>query len=235
MKKIILGLLALITFGTAVSAIASSQGAYAAPATDTSSNAIYVFGAGGYGIALGSNKYDGSLTKRNSFAINAGVGYQLNKYFAVEGGYLRLPSVQTGSSQAVGFIPDPRAPLTIPATQKTTNKYSFNGVDVAVKGIYPISKRFDVFGKAGAAWVWAKDQQTVVTDNASTGVRLAHSSSTVKFSKLVPLFGLGTDIHLTQNIDMTIQELSTIGLGKGVKRVPTTFMTLVGLGYRFNV
>ncbi len=85
-----------------------------------------------------SHSFTGSYSTSNikgGFTVGANVGYQLMKYFALEGGYFYLPQAKANAGSA-GNV-----------TIKSWFAYG------AAKGILPINDRFNVFAKLGTAYV----------------------------------------------------------------------------------
>ncbi len=96
------------------------------------------------------------------------------------------------------------------------------GIDLLAKAIYPINDQFNVFAKAGAMNMYRK-----------TSVA---SSPSVRQTRIVPEFGIGTGYNLTHNVALTLQGITTLAM-KGPKNgsgtMPATYAGYVGLTYKF--
>ncbi|MFC4311173.1 outer membrane beta-barrel protein [Steroidobacter flavus] len=80
-------------------------------------------------------------TKDSAFGFFA--GYRFNTHFAVEGGYMDLGSVS--------YRGKPRGNITGVPTEATVNfDSSTAGLTVSALGIWPLSYRWEVYGRAGA-------------------------------------------------------------------------------------
>lgn len=151
------------------------------------SNGLYAGGSLGYGDIDNSA---GHLIPFTSDAWVDGMagrlfaGYQFNKYLALEGGY---------SFQENGFL-------------KATTQ---NSGDLEAKGMWPITERFNIFGKLGGAYV-SQDQQGGGT---SDGVR--------------PLYGVGLGYDLTPKMSTTLDLTRILGSGS----IHDSNFAMLGLAY----
>lgn len=192
---------------------------------NSGSNAAGIFISGnlGYG-SIGVKKSDfndpitgTAPTKFNNtgLAWAANLGYQFNQYVAVEAGYLDF-----GGDKATGTISGN------PVTQKDT----FGGFNIAVKGILPINRQFDLFGKAGLI-----DMHWHETDSSSTSL-LNGAGST---NKLVPLLGIGAAYNINSNVALTLQDVysfkSKFHKDGNPVTMPSANAILTGVSYKFNV
>ncbi len=98
-----------------------------------------------------------------------------------------------------------------------------NLVYLVAKGIYPINETFDVFAKAGAGYVW--------TSSKPSNMAILGSRISPKAHLIVPVFGLGADYNISQNLAVTVQGVTTIKSGH---TIPTTYAGLAGLTYSFG-
>lgn len=129
MKKTILAFLGLGLL--AASTMTLADGPVGAPNGDnlTAHRGAYLTGL----IGFGGDNVSGA-DSASGLTGSAGLGIQFNQYIAIEGGYLRLPSVN-------GFA------------FGTAVAFDLNAVYGALKVILPINNRADIFMKAGAAYV----------------------------------------------------------------------------------
>ncbi len=193
MKNVILGLIGVAAL--AVSTVSMAGGPARADVNYNSNPAgFYVGGNIGYGETdLDSSIKDDLDT--SSFVWGADVGYQFNRYFALEGGYIQLPRVKVKGIDV---------------------KMTPSVVYLAVKGIYPVSSKFDIFGKIGAG-------------RTNERIHVAGESFDVDNHELVPLMGVGADINVTPHFAITTQALATFE----TSGFPTTYIGTVGLAYKF--
>lgn len=195
---------------------ASFAGGPDAAATDNDTAAstagFYVNGNVGYGMQdISKNAPDlapaGSKVNRGSFVWSANAGYQFNQYIAAEAGYMSLPESKVKADNG-----------------NTLGKAELSAITLVAKGIYPINEQFDVFGKAGVAFMMSK----VVQDSVLTGVA---GTTTTKTNRATPMFGLGVDYNVNENVVVTAQAITTL---KNGVNVPATYTGLVGVGYKFS-
>ncbi|MDR0480377.1 MAG: outer membrane beta-barrel protein, partial [Gallionellaceae bacterium] len=137
---------------------------------------FYVLGSIGQSKIKGlgsADEYTAELTGAGLTGVSASVddsdtayklqlGYQFNKYFALEGGYFDL-----GKAGVNGQFTGGRYDFTFKAS----------GVNVSALGILPLSDDFSIFGKLGAAYTSAKaDNFATATGGGSvTGVASDHA------------------------------------------------------------
>lgn len=186
MKKLLIPMIGISAL--ALSGLAVAGG----PQTDVAKDAsgIYINANAGYGWVSDLPNVAGVLDDEG-FAWSANVGYQFNPYVAVELGYRNLPNIKFLGETVVKNI---------------------YGLDAAVKGIYPASERFDVFAKAGVAWM--------------SGKAVGASKADTQFT---PLLGAGFDVNLTDNLALTAEVSYTFEMND----FPETIMTTAGLTYKF--
>lgn len=183
-------LLVMVGLGVCYSAIASNKIVDKPRIYNSFLTGFYATGTFGYGKTdLNGN----DITKNTGFLWNAAGGYRFNKYLATEGGYLSLPNVKVSNHRV-----------------KPTAYYA------ALKGIYPVNREFDVFGKVGVA-------------RTSISSKSANISGLSKH-KFIPLFGIGGDYNLGSNLAITVQGLTTLKTGHSF---PSTYGGLIGLTYTF--
>lgn len=94
------------------------------------------------------------------------------------------------------------------------------GVGLLAKGIYPINDQFDVFAKAGAMDMFNK---------------VAVGATTVRKSRIVPAFGIGTSYNVTSNVALTLQGITTLQSKSHAYTMPATYAAYAGVSYKFNV
>ena len=175
MKKTILGLFVAATLVTVSSAAFASQDGW------------YVFGAAGQTIGnTAKTNLDSAVTAAGGVGYssnygsptvyNLDVGYQLNKNFAIEGGYLGSNNANysaSGGNLGAGL----------------TGNASISGWKVEAVGILPVADQFSLLGKLGVAG--SKDSAT------ASG---AGNTFTASGTKTGVTYGIGAKYDITQNV-----------------------------------
>ncbi|PWF47977.1 OmpA family protein [Massilia glaciei] len=105
------------------------------------------------------------------------LGKQLNRNFAIEGGFYDLGEFSFAS--------------TAPPAQVFNGKAAFRGVNLDLVAMLPLSQRFSVFGRVGAAYTQSKAEFTGNRLNALTGPRTSEKS-------FGPKVGLGLEFKFTE-------------------------------------
>lgn len=148
------------------------------------------------------SKYQGGLAARLA------IGYQFNPNLAFEAGYLQLAKQE--------------ANLKSPVNQSITiNQHAF---DLVGKGILPISDKFNLYAKAGLAYL--------VTDLSGNEIDKRSIINPVAKHSFAPEAGLGFTYNMTSNvfIDTAFTRIQPIGKNK-----PSPInMATIGLGFTFG-
>ena len=208
MSKVVIALLA--SFALVQSAAAIAGGTRIAPANTNANNVagVYVSGNLGYGdIDIKMHSTPATTSKHKGFAWSTAIGYQFSKYLAVETGYIQF------ARQKVSLKGNPN----YDSTTLTTD-----AVDLAVKGIYPISEQFSLFGKVGIAYLSHKDVETTNSMNVITTSTNHH---------IVPLFAAGASYNISQNWAVDLQGIVT---PKSGVHYHATYTGLAGVTYKFS-
>lgn len=201
MKKLLISILSVVAFTAATASIAATS------AQDVNkTKGFYVAGALGYGQGESIGKIPTTTgftvkSDKNGFSFLAALGYRFNNYVAVEGGYIFLPGYK----------------LTVTRTsdnQKADANLYPGLVYVAVKGIMPIGKAFDMFVKAGGGYGFISNS----TNNVS-----------VSSHDFIPLVGAGATYHFTPKLAVDAQVIYVIDRDG----FPSSTTGLVGLVYNF--
>lgn len=223
MKKLVVSVVSAAALVTAGMAAANHSMAASDQSFSSNNNAagVYVNGSVGVGIVdLKKSDFNDPITNaapsklsRYGFAWAANLGYQFNKYLALEAGYMTF-----GKAKANTTI------LGTPAT--VTN--NFGGFDAAVKGIVPVSSQFNLYAKAGAV---------DMHDDADLSV--ANASSRAHGSTWVPMIGVGTSYNLTHNVALTVEDNYTFRTNYkhagNSTFMPALNNVLAGVTYKFNM
>lgn len=165
-----------------------------------------------------NNKADKDLAN-NGLAGRIALGYQFNQNFALEAGYLRL-----GQTKVDGVA------------YKGTNKLGTltmqqNVVDLLAKGIVPICDKFNLYGKAGLAYVNTNMKAVVQTVPVASQTDL-NDAAHVARHKLAPEVALGVSYDITPNVSIDTSWTHIQAVGKN--RPGNIDFVAVGLGYNFG-
>jgi OmpA-OmpF porin, OOP family len=194
MKKTLrFGVAALACAAVHVPAYAQSRPAAQAPAAATPA---WYLGAGiGYAKiegALDSTSLPVAGATASSFrgdtqetSGKAFVGFNVNRYFAIEGSYVRLGSAFGAQRDVTGG-----------ATGTTSQYARVQGLGISALGIWPITDSFSVFGRLGTTRLTA---DITNTNSGLAGLGVANSSTTVKSSRFALNYGLGAKYDVTRN------------------------------------
>lgn len=162
----------------------------------------------GAGLATSSISDDHTDTAYKLFG-----GYQLNKNFALEGGYFKLG--QFGYTAT-----------TIPAGTKSGN-IKLQGLNVDAVGMLPLADKFSVFGRLGLQYAEAKDNfsstgAVPVPANPNPGKNAANYKA-----------GMGLQYDFTESLGMRA-EAERYRIDDAVGSKGDINMYSLGLIYRFN-
>ena len=195
----------------------SALGVMAANAT---TNNIYVTGQAGYADTHMKNKiiFDskvpGFQIANNGIAGRLAIGYQFNPNLAVELGYLQLHKQVGTVNKSTGFAPG-------------TETLTQNAIDVAAKGILPITDKFNAYAKLGVAYLSSTitSRFNGITENQNKNFNIAKH-------KFAPEVGLGVSYNVTNNmfIDTSWTHIQPLGKSKP----GNVDFAAVGLGYSFG-
>jgi OOP family OmpA-OmpF porin len=147
------------------------------------------------------------------------LGYQFNPNFALEAGYLRLAKAKLDGLGEGEF------PVTLKLQQ--------NLVDLVAKGIVPIGDKFNLYGKAGLAYINTDIQAGTKDDNGNTSVSFdLNKSLNVNRHELAPEVALGVSYDITPNVSIDTSWTHIQPIGKN--RPGNIDFIAVGLGYNFG-
>lgn len=168
----------------------------------------------GNGI-IPNNAKDTNLVN-NGLAGRLAIGYQFNQNFAVETGYLQLG--QKNVSGAIG-----NNPIKLQLRQ--------NVIDLVGKGIYPVYDKFNVYAKAGIAYVNSPIDAKETTNGIPVTANLNNAVNIAKH-KFAPEVAVGASYDITPNVsvDTSWTHIQTIGKN----RPGNIDFIAVGLGYNFG-
>jgi OOP family OmpA-OmpF porin len=129
-------------------------------------------------------------TKDSAFGFLA--GYRFNSYFAVEGGYIDLGSVSY-RAKAHGNITGIPTDATLNFDSETA------GLTVSALGVWPLSYRWEVYGRAGALFS-SNDFSIYYVDVEQEPKRARFSDNDVDF-----FAGIGTSFNFLEIYDVRLE------------------------------
>jgi len=194
-----------------------------APAAVSSDAGLYLGLAGGYGMTNWKN-IDGrnietvtrTVSNDNGAVGRAFLGYDLNRYFAVEFGYSYFFN---------------KAKFLIASVEES--KVRTQAFDLMGKIKAPVVDNFDLYAKLGVNYLMSN-----FTATSTTGI----SGNTNNFNVA---YGAGADYYITPNIIANIEwlrfngsskiEFPTTANGAKMKYQPNTDAFMVGLRYKFDM
>lgn len=135
--------------------------------------------------ALGNTSTTVANTRTEGWKVYA--GYQLNKYFGIEGGYANLNDMTAIST------------ITAPALRSRKRDWSSEAWSLAIVGSYPLTNKLSVMGKLGAAYVLTDKEKRL----SGAGVTALQNRSVFEGEdKYEPLYGVGMSYAVYDNFDV---------------------------------
>lgn len=135
MKKLVVSFVGAAALASVSIAMAGGMDNMAAPVqlSDNDSGFIVSGNVGYSKVNYKAADLNVSSSKLHGFAWNGNLGYQFNRFVAVEAGYTHFNNIHS-----------------------VDGKLTTHGLDLLAKAILPINSQFDVFAKAGAMDVFTK-------------------------------------------------------------------------------
>ncbi len=180
--------LALLTVGLISTTIATQSFAYFSVPTGW-----YV--DGDYGVSKQSGKsYNTTSNRTSGKGWSSVLGYKINPFFGLEGGYTRYADAILKNSQSITAAHD-----------------EHYAIDLAGKFILPITQiPLELYGKAGLSWIHAKIGK--VDTNAAAVDNLVFDTSTKTSRGLYA--AAGAQYYFTSNFSAHIQYAQAYGSSK---------------------
>lgn len=211
---------AFIVAGLLVAGTASAEGFYVGASvgqskskltsafdTDPFSNDVY----GVPGLLTRTQDDTGTAYKLN-------LGYQFNKYFAIEAGYTNLGKFNvnyTGVGAAAG---------------DTENlNYKIDAWTVAGVGILPVTDQFSVFGKLGVAATKTKANEIINLVSVGDVDTISDSKS-----RTTVLYGVGVKYDFTKNIAVRAEYENFAKVGDDGNGSSAAKLSLISVGLDFR-
>lgn len=184
-------------------------------ANGNSARGVYVnagVGVGFVDVTKGDYATPASLVtslRDYGFAWAANLGFQFNQYVALEAGYINF-----GQTKAT-------------IAGSGTGKNTFGGFDAVVKGIYPLTSQFDIFGKAGAV---------DMHDDLHVSGGVSAPSGRVNKSAWTGMLAVGTAFNVNHNVALTVEDDYAFRVNyTGAGFSPAINSLLAGASYKFSV
>lgn len=206
MKKITLAVVAIASMACASTAIADDKGLYLLGGVGQTTG-----GNGGQSsvdsalTSAGANGFSSSMSTPTLYKLQA--GYQIDRNWAVEGGY--LGSNNSNYSASGGNLPG-----------TVTSSASVSGWNLTAVGMLPLADKFSLLGKLGVA-----DMQESATAQA------AGFSASTSGSKTDLTYGLGVKYDFTNAVFARL-DLDSYNIGNSNSSRRST-VGMIDIGYKF--
>jgi len=148
------------------------------------------------------------------------LGYQFNRNFAVEGGYVKLGKYNY------------KAASTAPVVATRDADIDIDGWNIGVVGRLPLTEQFAAFGKLGAVYS--------ETDYSCRGTGIACTNPNRTAQETTAYYGLGLDWNFSRNWFARAEYEVFADVGESLNSTGTTGTTRadvnlasVGIGYKF--
>ncbi len=158
-------------------------------------------------------QYDGGVRKEDSTSLakNFSMGYQFNKNWAVEGGYLSSTSGAATTGSVKSTWGEPQTPINVPYF--FTHRRSFAALHVSAVGTYHVNEFVGLYGKLGVMKSsTTTDSRTAFSWPGNDGGYHGNSTSEKSTRGIV---GLGVTMKMTKNVDLRV------GIEHMGKAIPT--------------
>ena len=178
---------------------------------------LYVSGQAGYADThmksrLSSNT--GIALANDGLAGRIALGYKITPNFGLEVGYLQLSEGKSNKPK-----------------QDITKYNKQNAIDVAAKGILPITSNVNIYGKLGVAYLTTELKKDTIENGIPTSTDL-NSVQGIAKHKWAPevAIGMGYDITPNVTVDTSLTHIQPLGSN----RPGNIDFLAVGVGYRFG-
>lgn len=163
--------------------------------------------------ALGVAGISSSLD-RDSLAVRLHAGYELNRNFAIEIGYVNLGEATYNATS------------TVPANGRGEASAKAAGADVLARLIIPVTARLSPYLFAGGAYMQVRGS----ANGSVPGIAIV---ATRKVSDVVPVAGVGVEARLAPSISARLQWARYFDLGDSMIGRADVSMLSAGLSARF--
>jgi OmpA-OmpF porin, OOP family len=182
-------------------------------------------------LNVGNGSQTSSLTD-SGISGRAYLGYQINQYIGAELGFTQFHNISSSVNGTVTTF----GPLTPPGSSTVNGSSSIttNAVDLVAKATLPLPNNFNLYGKAGAAYV---NQYTSYSGTTTiSGTTYGAANGTITEHALRPTFGLGVSYNITPNwvADVSWNRIQQVGSSTSQNDIPSSDLFGAGLTYFFN-
>ena len=146
-------------------------------------------------------------------------GYRFNPHFAVEGSYLNIGNVKY-RSRVTGNIDGVPSPGAVNLDGQTA------GIAVSALGIWPLSYRWEVYGRAGV--LFASNTDTLYYADVEGPLRVEFSKSSVD-----AVAGIGTSLNFLEIYDFRVEFQRVFDAGHKTTGEDNVDMITVGVTVSF--
>lgn len=177
---------------------------------NAASKGLYVSGQVGYadtGVKSSVNRI-GSEFNNDGLAGRLAIGYKITPNAALELGYFQIPSAK--------FSAGPE------------NSTKQNAIDIAAKGMLPITSNVNIYGKVGVAYL-TTELETKLPNGATISLNSQQGVSKRQWAPEVAV-GMGYDITPNVTVDTSLTHIQTVGSN----RPGNIDFLAVGVGYNFG-
>jgi OmpA-OmpF porin, OOP family len=178
---------------------------------------LYVSGQAGYADTHMKSRLSsqtGIALANDGLAGRIAFGYKITPNFALELGYLQLSEGKSNNTK-----PD----FTLYNKQ--------NAIDVAAKGILPITNNVNIYGKLGVAYLTTELKKDTTVNGIATSIDL-NSAQGIAKHKWAPEVAIGMGYDITPNV--TVDTSFTHIQPMGSNRPGNIDFLAVGVGYNFG-
>jgi opacity protein-like surface antigen len=240
LRKFIIGTVAVATLGASAAVFADNN---SNPSNDTANfnkdSGVYLRGQLGYGFAgsdvsgqvlAGSTPVPVLIDNNKSDGITGrvAVGYDFNKYFALESGYSLLSSFNSTFTGSNSFL------IGGTSYSSANVKSSLWTVDLMGKAMLPLNKLF-VFVEGGGAYVHANNSAlSTVASNGTLGTQTVTILPANSNGVIEPKAGAGLGYNFTNHIgvDVSYDRIFATSGNSGIA-IPSINTVMGGLTYKF--
>jgi len=235
-KKTMLGVVAVsLSTIVAANAIAATPGVYVGGQLGAGN----VHQDSSYTVTV-PNKHYVSTNLKNSDSKAWGLagrifaGYQFDQNFGAELGYMKFSDATSKSTDTYKDNSASRKsmiallPSTDVAIQNTTKT---SAVDLVGKAIYPVGNGFNLYAKAGVAYVMQKNDFSAKSSKNVPGFKVAGGNKDE--NKFMPTFGVGASYDISPNaaVDVSYSRIQKVGSSS---KINSTDFVGAGLTYSFG-
>lgn len=175
--------------------------------------------------AIGGTFVSGTNSSKDTgVAGRVFAGYQMNQNFAAEMGYSKFTNATANASV------NTQAPTQTLTAKGTVKTYA---VDLVGKAILPLQYGFNLYGKAGIAYLNSSTEVSTTLVKKGFGTTTTSAKVTDTAHHIYPTFGAGVGYDVTQNLvaDVSWNRIQKTG---NSSKLASTDLFAVGMAYNFG-